>query len=409
MGNALGERVRSGERAAFAEMYERFADRIYGFCVLLLRDRDEAGDVTHDTFVVAAQRIAQLRDAERLQSWLFAIARHQCYRRLRQRGRVTLVESAPDDIATDDTALAELSAAEASALVWNAAEGLNERDRAVLYLNTSEGLEGAELAAALGERQANPYSLLNRAKQQLERAVTVLLVARFGRRDCPSLAAMLQAWDGSLTPLLRKRLARHVEQCASCQRTRTRALRVAAFSATPLMRPQRVEAMPAGSSPGELLDIAARRPVAGERWRPDGFPPSAPQARRRRRRVAVLLAAALVLLGASATYEVTGGTDPTPAKPATFATPSTRAPARPGAIAASSTTIAGVSVTLPVAPAPRAHRTPVTRAVTTTVPASTPTIAPTTLPRRTTTTTTVPHVAPTTDPPPTTTPITFNF
>lgn len=108
MGNALGERVRSGERAAFAEMYERFADRIYGFCVLLLRDLDEAGDVTHDTFVVAAQRIAQLRDAERLQSWLFAIARHQCYRRLRQRGRVTLVESAPDDIATDDTALAEL-------------------------------------------------------------------------------------------------------------------------------------------------------------------------------------------------------------------------------------------------------------------------------------------------------------
>jgi RNA polymerase sigma factor (sigma-70 family) len=296
VGNArLAERVQSGERAAFAEMYAEYADRIYRFCVVLLRDRDEAGDAMHDTFVLAAQRIGQLRDPERLEPWLFAIARHLCYRGLQERGRVKLVDVAPDEVVLDEDPARGLSAAEASALVWEAASGLNERDRAILSLSTNEGLEGADLAAALGEQHANPYSLVHRAKQQLERAVAVLLVARFGRRECRSLDEMLYGWDGALTPLLRKRVARHVERCASCQRTRSRALALAVFSAVPLVRPQRLEAMPRSPTPNELCDIAARRPATPERWQPDGFPPFAHRNRRHRRFAVVLVAAAFVL------------------------------------------------------------------------------------------------------------------
>src|SRR5204863_6410737 len=122
------------------------------------------------------------------------------------------------------------------ALVWAAADGLNERDRAVLVLNTREGLEGAELAAALGLQHSNPYSMLHRAKAQLERALGVLLVARAGRRDCAVLAAMLDGWDGTLTPLLRQRLARHVQACPSCRETPLRANPLAVFAAAPPVR-----------------------------------------------------------------------------------------------------------------------------------------------------------------------------
>src|SRR5206468_390494 len=118
-----------------------------------------------------------LRDQNRLTPWLFAIARHLCFRRLGERRRVAATDL-PDVIVLDDVDDGDepLSAADAQSLVWAAADGLNERDRTVLYLNTAEGLVGDELAAAVGVTHANPYSLLSRARAQVVRAIEVLVV-----------------------------------------------------------------------------------------------------------------------------------------------------------------------------------------------------------------------------------------
>src|SRR5262249_44738912 len=160
----------------------------------------------------------------RLRPWMYAIARHLCFRRLKQRERQLPVERAPDVVLVDDDdALDPESAAD---LVWVAAGGLSDRDRAVLALNLIDGLDGADLAAALGVAHANPHSLLSRAKARLERSVGVLLVVTLGRNDCTSLAELTPGWEGTLTPQLRKRLGRHVDGCSVCTTTRTRLRRM---------------------------------------------------------------------------------------------------------------------------------------------------------------------------------------
>jgi DNA-directed RNA polymerase specialized sigma24 family protein len=60
----------AGDRGAFAAIYDRYADRLHDFCWSLLRDRDEAADATQDAFLLAAERLGQLRDPERLRPWL---------------------------------------------------------------------------------------------------------------------------------------------------------------------------------------------------------------------------------------------------------------------------------------------------------------------------------------------------
>jgi DNA-directed RNA polymerase specialized sigma24 family protein len=77
----------AGDRRAFAAIYDRYADRLYDFCWSVLRDRDEAADATQDAFLVAAERLGQLRDPERLRPWLYAAARSQALRRARARSR----------------------------------------------------------------------------------------------------------------------------------------------------------------------------------------------------------------------------------------------------------------------------------------------------------------------------------
>src|SRR6266508_4394045 len=86
-----------GDRGAFAAIYDRYADRLHDFCWSLLRDRDEAADATQDAFLVAAERLGQLRDPERLRPWLYAVARSQALARLRARRR-TATESEVSDV-----------------------------------------------------------------------------------------------------------------------------------------------------------------------------------------------------------------------------------------------------------------------------------------------------------------------
>jgi DNA-directed RNA polymerase specialized sigma24 family protein len=49
-----------------------------------------------DTFVIAASRLAGLRDPDRLKPWLYAMARNECYRKSRGRAKTTGLAEAGD-------------------------------------------------------------------------------------------------------------------------------------------------------------------------------------------------------------------------------------------------------------------------------------------------------------------------
>ena len=216
--------VLAGDREAFAAVYDRYGDRLFDFAHSMLRQREDAEDAVADSFVLVAERLGQLRDPDRLRPWLYAIVRSECLRRLKARKRVAyggeeqLVEMA-------DTSMTPEAEAEQSMLrdlVWDASAGLADRDRAMLDLHLRQGLEGAELGEAMGVTASNAYVMLNRLKAQVERSLGALLIARLGRDDCDDLDGILVDWDGRFSPLVRKRVARHVDDCDVCSDRRRR-------------------------------------------------------------------------------------------------------------------------------------------------------------------------------------------
>ena len=92
----LARAAARGSQSAFAAIYDRYADRLYDFCVGMLRDRDAAADCVQDVFVTAATKLAQLREPDRLRSWLFAIARNEALSRIRDRRREQPSEEIPE-------------------------------------------------------------------------------------------------------------------------------------------------------------------------------------------------------------------------------------------------------------------------------------------------------------------------
>src|SRR5687768_13761318 len=100
----------AGNSAALGDLYDRFAAGLYDTAAAMLRDRDGASDVVQDVFCVAATKLGQLRDPTRVKPWLYAIARHEIFRRTKQRSRSTSLDALGDEFGMDPMASPDLDA-----------------------------------------------------------------------------------------------------------------------------------------------------------------------------------------------------------------------------------------------------------------------------------------------------------
>ena len=96
----------SGDRTALATIYDRYAPGLYDTARAMLSDRHDASDMVQDVFVIAAERLDQLREPDRLKPWLYAVLRNEVYRRTKKRKRAVPTdfqsETVPDVPASYD-------------------------------------------------------------------------------------------------------------------------------------------------------------------------------------------------------------------------------------------------------------------------------------------------------------------
>ena len=303
----------AGDPNGLAEAYDRYASPLYTYCRSVLREPADAADAVQDTFVIAASKLAGLRDQSRLKPWLYAVARNECHRRLRENASATTsaLDQVPEmsDESADVTGGAER--AELRALLRSAVRGLNTGEQELIELQLRQELDVGEIADVLGVSRNHAHALLSRARDQLEISLGALLVARSGRADCAALSALLEDWDGQLNVLMRKRINRHIERCPECTERKRRELAPALLLGLAPLAALPVAAMPPGlraqvlrlASSNTPEAVAHRASVAqhAATFGHEGFPkpldPPKP-AWWRTRRGQVIAAAAVVAAGA---------------------------------------------------------------------------------------------------------------
>ncbi len=267
----------AGDPEGIAEAYDKYAMPLYSYCRSLLREPADAADAVQDTFLIATAKLGGLRDPGKLRSWLYAVARNECYRKLRSAEATSALDEAVDMTAQAADVTSGVEQAELRQLVRDAIAGLNPAERDVLELSLMQGLDGDELAAALGVSRNHAHALQSRARSQLERSLGALLVARTGREACTVLDTLLAGWDGQMTVLMRKRVSRHIEQCEVCGELKRRELSPALFAgALPLVAlmpgfREHVLKMCADFSSAGLARRASVAARAGQ-FGPAGFP-----------------------------------------------------------------------------------------------------------------------------------------
>jgi RNA polymerase sigma factor (sigma-70 family) len=214
----------AGDRAAFAGIYDCYADRLYDFCVGMVGASD-AADCVQEAFCQAVVALSTLRDPDKLRPWLYSIVRHQALRALRARKRELTSDELPEEPSADAGPDVLAARNELAELVAQAEGGLSDRDREVLNLAYRHGLTGSELAQALDVSNESAKKMVQRLRDTVEKSLGALLVVRqadSGHNRCPEMTAIVAGWDGQFTILLRKRVSRHIESCPDCDEERGR-------------------------------------------------------------------------------------------------------------------------------------------------------------------------------------------
>lgn len=258
--------IRDGRTEAWGEVYDRYLDRVYAVCFAVLHNRADAEDAAQSAFLKAVERIGQLREGDALAPWLCGIARRCALDRIRA-GRETPVDEWPaaGPVHEPDPSTG-LRRSEAVSLVTEALDGLDARDRLALVMADAQECDGDTLAGALGVRRDHAYVLVRRARDRFGKSVTALVVGRTGRRECAELARLVGPEGVGIDPRQRKRVARHIEQCERCRRTRDAEVSPAALLSMlpPVVAPValRERLLAATSSPGPAASAtSSTRPV----------------------------------------------------------------------------------------------------------------------------------------------------
>lgn len=149
--------------AWFDELFGSHARDVHRY-FLRRAPADDAEDLAADVLATAWRRRDDVPDGFEL-AWLYRTAGY-VLANYRRKGRPTPVEEVPEDVDSDYAADPADIVVEDEA-VKDVLADLSARDRHILLLNVWEGLDGEELARALGISRGGAAAALSRARSRL--------------------------------------------------------------------------------------------------------------------------------------------------------------------------------------------------------------------------------------------------
>lgn len=176
------EAASRGDKSAFEALYNEYHDRLYFFVLKNVGNKENAEDITHDTFMRSMDRIGELNDPAAYVGWLHSIAYRKCLDCMAEQNRSEYFsdddekEAAIDNAETEQPImLPEDYAAneEIKRTVRNAIDDLKADQRSAVILYYYNDLPVSEVAKTLGISENSARLKLFRArktlKQKLER------------------------------------------------------------------------------------------------------------------------------------------------------------------------------------------------------------------------------------------------
>jgi RNA polymerase sigma-70 factor (ECF subfamily) len=172
--------VHAEDEGALAELYDRYASLVFGLSVRILKNPQDAEDLTQEVFLSLFQESGFDPARGRFRGYLVLFTRSRALDRLRRRRRTRALEHESDRAAfeffesQEPSPLDQASSLENARAVSDALGKLSARQRRALELAYYRGMSQSEIAAELDQPLGTVKGLVRSGLQSLRRALGFL-------------------------------------------------------------------------------------------------------------------------------------------------------------------------------------------------------------------------------------------
>lgn len=157
----LIENCKNGKRTAQAELYQKYSGVLFGMCLKYSRNKIEAEDNLHDSFITILDKIDQYNFKGSFEGWIKRITVNTVLQKYRKEQYMDVVtENIPDDVIEIDLDEADVSL---STLLGHI-QDLPNKYRITFSLYVLDGYSHKEISEMLGTSLGTSKSNLARAK-----------------------------------------------------------------------------------------------------------------------------------------------------------------------------------------------------------------------------------------------------
>lgn len=172
--------VMAGDGTAYRGLVEKYQGRVYAMVYGMVRNREDARDITQEAFVKAYRNLASFRLESSFYTWLYRIAMNLSIDFVRRRKRRETngfdegiasrdVDGAIAEVHHEDGPARQLERKQLFARIMDAMEKLPEDQREVILLRELEGLQYKEIADVMGIPEGTVMSRLFYARKKLQK------------------------------------------------------------------------------------------------------------------------------------------------------------------------------------------------------------------------------------------------
>lgn len=164
-------KINEGDTQAFAVLVDRYKDLVFTLAIRMLKHREEAEEVSQDTFIKVFKALPKFKGDSKLSTWVYKVAYNTCLDRIKKNKKhyndVAIDSFTEHQIKTLDNALDAMEAKEQQQSIQHCLQKLASKDSFLLTLFYFEELSLEEISHIV-DMEANTVKVnIHRARKRL--------------------------------------------------------------------------------------------------------------------------------------------------------------------------------------------------------------------------------------------------
>ena len=176
MNNQIIQSCIAGDREAFRELVNQYADFAFSITFRILNEEEEARDLVQESFITVWEKIGTFRVEMNFRNWFYRIMVNKCFDALRKRNRAPRIltgkqiDTLPGFSAIEDPDR-KMDNKELGSIIRQLTNSLSPAQKVVFTLCDLEGLSHEEIAEITGMFKTSVKSNLNLARKKIREMI----------------------------------------------------------------------------------------------------------------------------------------------------------------------------------------------------------------------------------------------